>query len=94
MTVHQPGETLRITATIADTDGVAADPVSVVISIAKPDRSLDITEAAMTKAATGSYYYDYSIASDEGVYGIAVKATGNASRVTIEPDTFNVADAI
>lgn len=94
MTVYQSEETLRITAAITNAAGAAADPVSVVISIKKPDGTLDITEAAMTHAGTGSYYYDYIIASDKGVYGIAVKATGNVSRITIEPDTFNVADAI
>jgi hypothetical protein len=94
MTTYQTGESLRIAAEIVDTDDVAVDPTTVVISIGKPDRSLDITEAAMTKSETGSYYYDYTIASDTGVYYIAVKATGSAGRITIEPGTFDVAAAI
>lgn len=94
MTVHQPGETLRIKAEIVDIDGNPADPSTVTISIGKPDRSLDITDAAMTKSATGSYYYDYTIASDEGVYYSAVKATGSTGRITIEPGDFDVANAI
>lgn len=94
MTTYQTGESLRITAAIVDTDGAAVDPTTVVISIGKPDRSLDITDAAMTKSETGSYYYDYTIASDTGVYYIAVKATGSAGRITIEPDSFDVADPI
>lgn len=94
MTTHQPGESLRIKATIVDTDGDAADPTTVVISIGKPDGSLDVTDAAMTKSATGSYRYDYTIASNEGLYHSAVKATGSAGRITIEPGNFNVAKAI
>ena len=92
MTVHQPGETLRISAEIADSDGLAVDPTTVTISVEKPDGSLDVTDAAMTKSATGSYYYDYAIASDEGSYHSAVKATGSTGRITIEPGNFDVAE--
>lgn len=93
MTVHQPGETLQITAEIVDSDGNAVDPATVTISIGKPNGSLDITDAAMTKSETGSYYYNYTIASDEGTYHSAVKATGNTGRITIEPGNFDVAKA-
>jgi uncharacterized protein YfaS (alpha-2-macroglobulin family) len=90
MTIYQPGETLRINAAIVDADGAAVDPSAVVISITKPDGTLDVTEVAMTNAATGSFYYDYAIASDVGTYRITIKATGNASRITLEPSTFIV----
>jgi len=91
MTVHQPGETLRITAAIVSQEtGAAVDPTTVTISIKKPDGSLDITDAAMTNPSTGSYYYDYLIANNEGTYHSAVKATGGAGRITIEPSNFDV----
>lgn len=91
---HQTGESLRLTATITDTAGAAADPTTVVISIVKPDSTLDIDAVAMTKAETGSYYYDYTIPANEGTYRVAVKATGSAGKITIEPDTFDAANAL
>ena len=94
MTLYQPEETLRISAEIVDSDGDASDPPTVTISIGKPDGSLDVTDAAMTKSAIGSYYYDYTIASSVGTYHSAVTATGSAGRITIEPDNFDVAAAI
>ena len=94
MTDHHAGETVRITAAIVDTAGSAVDPSTVVISVAKPDGTVDITDQAMTKSATGSYYYDYTAPTDTGIYTASVKATGSAGRITIEPDTFGVVDAI
>lgn len=91
---HQTGESLRLTATIVDGNGAAADPPTVVVSIAKPDSTLDLDEVAMTKAEAGSYYYDYMIAADEGTYKVAVKATGSSGRITIEPNTFDAANAL
>ena len=94
MTLYQAGETIRITATIEDGAGDAADPMTVVISIKKPDGTLDVTDAAMMKSATGMYYYDYAIASDTGYYYASVKATGSGGRVTIVLDSFRVGGAI
>ena len=94
MTLYQAGETIRITAAITDSAGDAADPDTVVISIKKPDGTLAITDAAMTKSAAGVYYYDYDIASDTGFYYVSVKATGSTGRVTIVPDSFRVGEAI
>lgn len=94
MTVYQPGETLRLTATIIDTDGAAVDPTAVTVSVKKPDSTMAVTDSAMTKSETGSYYYDYTIASDNGTYSVEVKATGSGGRITKEPDTFTVVDAI
>ena len=94
MTLYQAGETIRITATITDSAGDAADPDTIVISIKKPDGTLDVTDTAMTMSATGIYYYDYTMASDTGFYYASVKATGSSGRVTIVPDSFRVGDAI
>lgn len=94
MTVHQTGESLRLTATIVDTAGAAADPTTVTISVKKPDGTMAVTDSAMTKDAVGSYHYDYTIASDSGTYSAEVKATGSGGRITLEPDTFTVESAI
>lgn len=94
MTTYQAGETLRITATITDSARDPADPTTVVISIKKPDDTLDVTDTPMLSDVAGTYYYDYAIASDTGLYYASVKATGSAGRVTIEPDSFWVGAAI
>jgi uncharacterized protein YfaS (alpha-2-macroglobulin family) len=92
--MYQAGETLRLTATITDSAGDPATPTSVTISIKKADGTLDITDTAMSSTVAGTYYYDYAIPSDIGIYYAAVTATGSAGRVTILPDTFTVGDAI
>ena len=94
MTLYQAGETIRITAAITDTAGSPANPTTVVISVKKPDGTLDITDAAMSSGVSGTYYYDYSIPAGTGLYYASVKATGSAGRVTIEPDSFLVVAAI
>ena len=94
MTDHHTGETIRITATIVDTAGSAVDPTTVVVSVAKPDGTVAVTDQTMTKSATGSYYYDYTAPTDTGIYTASVKATGAAGRISIEPDTFGVVAAI
>ncbi len=88
--VYQIGETVRLTATITNSAGAAADPTTTLISIEKPDGTLIVDGAAMTNSAVGSYYYDYLIPASEGVYLVKIKATGSSSRVTIVPDTFKV----
>ena len=95
MTLYQAGETIRITATITDTiTGDPVDPSTVAISIKKPDDTLAITDAAMSSDVAGTYYYDYTIASDTGYYHASIKATGSGGRVTIVPDSFRVGGAI
>ena len=90
---YQIGESVKISATITDTDGDAAIPTNVVISIQKPDGSAAITDAAMTTDVAGSYYYDFVIDSAR-VYRVYVKATGSGGRVTIEPDRFVAEEAL
>jgi len=93
MTTYQLGETVRLTATVTDSDGAASDPTTTKISIRKPDKSMAATAQDMTKSVTGSYYYDYLIAAEdtgqEGTYNVRVTATGAASRVTIQTSTFD-----
>ena len=91
---YQIGESVKISATITDTDGDAAIPTNVVISIQKPDGSAAITDAAMTTDVAGTYYYDYPIPDDTRVYRVSVKATGSGGKVTIELSRFVVEAAI
>ena len=88
--LYQAGETIRITAAITDDAGDPADPTTVVISVKKPDGSLDITSVSMSSDVAGTYYYDYTIPSDTGMYSASVTATGSAGRITIKPDSFMV----
>ena len=92
--VYQAGETLRITAMITDSAGDPADPTTTVISIEKPDGTLDIEETAMSSDVSGTYYYDYTLPCDAGVYKAEVKATGSTGRITIVPDDFKVEASI
>ena len=91
---YQIGESVKISATITDTDGASATPTSVVISIKKPDGTVAITDAVMSTDVAGSYYYDYTIADDTRVYRVAIKATGAGGRVTIELSRFVVEEPI
>ena len=94
MTIYQTGETIRLTATIKDSAGDPADPSTTVISIEKPDGTLDIGDIAMSSDVSGTYYYDYAIPADSGTYKAQVTATGSSARVTIVPDRFLVAASI
>ena len=92
MTTYQLGETPRITATITDSDGAAADPATTLISIEKPDGTLAVDGTAMTKSETGSYYYDYTLDPDAtgqvGAYHYKVECTGSGGRITIKRSSF------
>ena len=52
----------------------------------------------MTKSATGSYYYDYTVPAEdtgqEGNYKYKVTATGNTGRVKIQPGEFKAEASI
>lgn len=90
MSAYQVGETIRLTAAITDSDsGAAVDPAIVKISINKPDGTAGVEDADMTKSATGSYYYDYSIPSNMGTYSWKVVATGSVGRITIVRNSFS-----
>jgi hypothetical protein len=93
-TTYQAGETKRTVATITDSAKDPASPTTAVISIKKPDGTLDVTDAAMSSDVVGTYYHDYAIPADTGLYYLSVKATGSGGRVTIEPDSFRVGVAI
>lgn len=95
---YQSGETIRLSATITDSAGVAADPATVTMTIENSSGIEVVSAAAMTKSATGSYYYDYAIPSINiagiGAYTYKVTSTGSGSRITIVKDSFEVDESI
>lgn len=90
----QIGETVRLIATITDSDGNAADPTTVKISINKPNKVIDVITEVMIKSAVGSYYYDYLIPNGTGTYSWKVTATGSGDRVTIVRSSLRVEKSI
>ena len=92
--LNQAGETIRLLVAITNNNGIASDPATVNISINLPDGESAVTSVSMTKTGTGSYYYDYLIAANLGVYNWNVTAVGSGGRVTIEKDSFSVNTAI
>ena len=94
MAVYYQGETVRIKASVTDTDGTLTDPSSIKITIHDADGTAKITDQDMTKDATGKYYYDYTIPGD-GQAGLwRVQVTASSGKPAIEQDTFNVVEAI
>ncbi len=92
--IYQAGETIRLVATITDIDDAAADPSTTNIVINLPSGTEAVASTAMTQAATGSYYYDYTIPSTVGKYAYSVTGTGGTGRVTITKGAFIVDAAI
>ena len=83
MAIYQKGETIRLLASITDTDDAAADPDTVKIVITDLTTNT-VAQASddMTKSATGEYYYDYLIAGDDRYYKAVITATGSGGRIT------------
>jgi len=90
---YQIGETARLQASVTDSDAAAADPSTIKITIQKPDGTAAVTAQDMTKSAAGTYYYDYTVPSDTGMYQYNIIATGASSRTTIVKGLFRV-DAV
>lgn len=92
--LYQRGETAIVSLAIVDADGDAYDPTtSVIISIWDEDGTLQTDSVVMTKAATGSYFYDYDIAdsADTGDWKVEITTIDNG-RVAIDTGTFRVED--
>lgn len=90
MAAYQSGETIRLAATITDSDGEAADPTTAKIAINDPSGTQVVTAVDMVNPEVGSYHYDYLIPNDIGAYNWQVTAVGSAGRITIVKDSFNV----
>lgn len=79
-------------------DNTAVDPTAITITIIDPDGTTQVDEVAMTKSATGIYYYDYhkgtsSDAMDTGRwrgYVKIVEGTGVTAIIIPSPFAFKV----
>ena len=78
---YQVGETFKITLAIVDENNAAADPVSVLIYVRNPDRSLAVDGAAFVKTATGAYYYYNTVSSQVGTHKVKIVAAGSSGDV-------------
>lgn len=81
------GSTVRLSASIVDADGAAADPTAIALTVTLPDGTTAV--ATPTRASTGSYTADYATTA-AGRHLAAWIATGaNASSYY---DVFDVRD--
>lgn len=72
---------------VYDVDGNLADPTTMVISIWKPDGTLDIDAVAMTNDSTGKYHYWYTVSDQVGTHKILYEAT-TGGKVSKQRDKF------
>lgn len=88
ITRYKQGNCIRIEATIKDADGDAFDPDSVAVSVSSNGTDY-VDEAAMTKSATGSYYYDWQTDTDDpaGIYDVEIKSVSGAKTAIAENKT-------
>lgn len=86
---YQTEETFKITLAIVDEDGAAADPVSVLIYVRNPDRTLAVDGAAFIKTDTGAYYYYNTVSTQVGTHRVKIVAAGSSGDVieTFEYET-------
>ena len=64
------GDSIKLTYTYRDDDGVATDPTSPAVNVWDPEGTKVVDTVTPTKSATGVYYYNYHIpeAGPEGVW--------------------------
>ncbi len=78
------GETKRITTTVTDSAGDAADPNALTFAVTTPAAATTTytygTDAELVKSATGIYYVDYTFAT-AGMYHVVWTATDANSAV-------------
>lgn len=79
--VYQTGETFKITLAIVDEDDAAADPVSVLVYVRNPDRTLEVDGVAFIKTTTGSYYYYNTVSTQVGTHRVKIVAAGSSGDV-------------
>jgi uncharacterized protein YfaS (alpha-2-macroglobulin family) len=95
---YELGETAIISIVIKDSDETLTSPDTVTISIRAPDRTMSVTDAAMTEDATGLYHYDFDIPEEPtgipGKYIFKIEATGVTGRVTIATGEISVVKSI
>lgn len=74
--VYQVNETFKITLAIVDEDNTAADPISVLIYVRNPDRTLEVDGIAFTRTTTGVYYYYNTVSTQVGTHRVKIVAAG------------------
>ena len=92
---YKQGQCAVITAEITDKDAEAATPsVSIVVRIADPTDTLQVTDQAMSSdGSTGFYKYEYPLAADAmlGQWEAEIVATDGAdNRVSMGSASFEV----
>jgi len=90
--VYERGETYVHWETIRDRTGVKVDPASVKIRIQDPCGKTLLSWAAMTKNATGEYYYNYLLnsAATYGLYVSTVSATSSGAAISQNKKYFHI----
>lgn len=79
MNSYDVGDVVRCTGAFANSVGTAMDPTAVLCKVRKPDGTVTTltygTDAALVKAAIGSYYTDV-VATDAGIWYYRFYSTG------------------
>ena len=79
MNQYDVGDMVRCTGAFANSAGVAVDPAAVFCKVRKPDGTVTLytygADAALVKAAAGSYYVDVSTTAP-GVWYYRFYSTG------------------
>lgn len=83
------GEATKRKIEVKTAAGALEDPTTMVISIWKPDGTLDIDAVAMTNDGTGLFHYWYTISDQVGTYKILYEAT-TGGKVSKQRDEFEV----
>jgi hypothetical protein len=93
MAIFERGETFSHWVTIRDRDNTKVDPSTVKIDIRDPCEWLLVDDQAMTKSATGVYYYNYDTIQSSATYGryrVKVTSTAAGGEIGIYYDEFYV----
>lgn len=83
------GEATKRKIEVKTAAGVLDDPTTMVISIWKPDGTLDIDAVAMTNDSTGVFHYWYTVSDQVGTYKILYEAT-TGGKPSKQRDEFEV----
>lgn len=81
------GESTKRKIEVRNTASVLEDPSVMVISIWKPDGTLDVDAVSMTNYGTGLFYYWYTVSDQVGTYKILYEAT-TGGKVSKQRDEF------
>lgn len=88
---HSIGAGVRLRATIADVDGEALDPSSIVVRVRKPDGSVVVfTGGQIVRESAGIYHCDTDIADLAGDYWQRWEVTGPSPVKGAEEKAFRV----